>query len=140
MASQRRIEIMEARRDAVENANRAWENLTTTRARIRAFEAETRANEIALEGVKQEASAGLRTVLDVLDAEQELLDARVNLVTARRDEVVAGFALQSAVGWLTSQRLALPVAPYDVERHYDDVRNKPWGLGGALPDGDSKDK
>ena len=133
VASQRRIQIMEARRDAAENGSRAWENLKTAQARIGAFEAETRANEIALEGVKQEASAGLRTVLDVLDAEQELLDARVNLVRARRDGVVAGFELQSAVGWLSSERLALPVDPYDVEKHYDKVRNKVWGLGDSLP-------
>ena len=54
--------------------------------------------------------------------------------------MVAGFGLQAAVGWLTSQRLALPVEPYDVEMHYNDVRNKAWGLGGALPGDDSKDK
>lgn len=133
IASQRRIQIIEARRDAIEGGDRAWETLTTARARIRAFEAETRANEIALEGVTQEATAGLRTVLDVLDAEQELLDARVNLVGARRDEVVAGFRLQAAVGWLTAGRLGLSVDTYNVKAHYDDVRMKPWGLGEALP-------
>lgn len=132
VASQRRIQIVEAERNAAENGSRAWENLKTTQASIRAFESETRANRIALEGVKQEASAGLRTVLDVLDAEQELLDARVNLIRARRDEVVAGFELQAAVGWLTSRRLSLPVERYDAEEHYDNVRNKVWGLGDSL--------
>ncbi len=133
VASQRRIQIMEARRGAAENGSRAWHNLKVAQARIIAFEAETHANEIALEGVKQEASAGLRTVLDVLDAEQELLDARVNLVRARRDGVVAGFELQSAVGWLSGERLALPIDPYDEKAYYDRVRNKVWGLGDSLP-------
>ena len=133
VASQRRIQILEAQRGAAENGSRAWENLKSAQARIRAFEVETRANQIALEGVKQEASAGLRTVLDVLDAEQELLDARVNLIRARRDVVVAGFELQSAVGWLTSRRLNLPVDTYDAKEHYGRVRNKLWGLGESLP-------
>jgi len=131
---QRRALIAQARRDASESAKSAWETLVTARAQIRAFEAAVRANEIALEGVQQEAAAGLRTVLDVLDAEQELLDSRVSLVGAQRDEVVAGFQLWSAIGWLTAERLALPAPLYDVNEHYDDVRLKPWGLGGSLSD------
>ncbi|MFX4222345.1 MAG: TolC family protein [Thalassobaculum sp.] len=74
--------------------------------------------EIALDGVQQEATVGARTVLDVLDAEQELLDAQVSLVVADRNAVVAAFTLLSALGRLTAQDLGLPVEIYDYDQHY----------------------
>ena len=61
----------------------SWERLLAATAAIDAFQAEVRANQIALEGVQQEALVGARTVLDVLDAEQELFTSQVNLVRAR---------------------------------------------------------
>ena len=88
-----------------------------------------RANEIALDGVRQEASVGSRTTLDVLNAEQELLNSRTTLVTAEREEYVAGYQLLSAVGQLTAQRLALPVELYDPKDHYDHVKGKWLGFG-----------
>ena len=77
----------------VENAIRAWEGLTTARATIQSRQSQVRASDIALEGVRQEALVGSRTTLDTLDAEQELLDARVQLVQAQRDEMVAAFSV-----------------------------------------------
>ena len=130
VASQRRLEIVESRLQAIEDTTRAWEALQAARARIVAFETEIRADEIALEGTSQEALAGFRTVLDVLDAEQELLDAKVNLVRVERDEVVASFELLSAVGRLTARELNLPVEFYDPAVHYGAVRGKLFGLGG----------
>ena len=130
VASQRRIEIEQNRRAVLENVSVAWENLQTARAQIAAFGDAVRAAEIALDGVTQEAAVGSRTTLDVLDAEQELFDAQVDLVSAERDEVVASYTLQWAIGWLTAARLALPVQIYDERRHYDAVRNKLWGVGG----------
>jgi len=132
VVSQRRLEIAVARRNALEDATSAWEVLQTSRAQVRAFSAEAEANRIALEGVRQEANAGLRTVLDILDAEQELLDSQVNLVRARRDEIVAGYALLTTIGRLTAMDIGLPVEVYDATGHYDEVRNKPWGLGESL--------
>ena len=129
VVSQRRNELLTTTRDVIEQATRSWELLQTSRARIRAFSDEVRAATIALEGVEQEALVGSRTVLDVLDAEQELLNARVNLVTARRDEVVASYQLQAAVGGLTAEKLALPVELYDVEKHYDRTRGRWFGTG-----------
>ena len=67
---------------------------------------------------------GTRTVLDELDAEQELLNARVNLVQARRDEVVASHALAAAVGMLAAEPLNLDVPRYDVRLHYQAVRSR----------------
>src|SRR5690606_18209069 len=87
--SQRRQDILTQRRLAIENATRAYNNLLSTRAQIVSFQAAVRANQIALEGVRQENAAGLRTVLDVLNAEQAFLASRVNLVSAQRDATLA---------------------------------------------------
>ncbi len=127
-AAEERRKTDQARRDAVQAATSAWERLQTTRARASSFKSQIEATKVALEGVQREASVGSRTVLDVLDAEQELLNARVSFVGAQRDEVVAGFDLMSAMGWLTARKMNLPVDLYDSRGHYRKVRNK-W-LGG----------
>lgn len=126
-ASQRRIQVEGQTRSAREAAIRAWEALVTARASIKSRQSQVRSAEIALEGVRQEATVGSRTVLDVLDAEQELLDARVQLVRAQRDELVATFQVLAATGQLTAGRLGLPVQTYDYEANYRNVRNKLWG-------------
>ena len=125
---QRVRELEAVERAAVQQATQAWENLTTARAQIEAFGAEIQAAEIALDGVAQEEQVGSRTILDVLDAEQELLDARSNLVVATRNEVVASLELRQAVGTLTARALVLPVEAYDPEANYRKVRGKWWGV------------
>jgi outer membrane protein TolC len=130
---QRRKEIEAARRNASQQATQAWDLLTAARARVKSFEAQIRANEIALEGVRQEATVGARTVLDILNAEQELFGSQVNHVTAQHDTFVAGMQLRSAIGQLTAKSLNLPVQYYDVEAHYNMVRDKLWGVGEELP-------
>ena len=127
-AGQARIDVEDTRRGSIEGAVTAFEALVTSRASIESLVAQVRAAEIALEGVEQEATVGSRTVLDVLDAEQELLDARVNLVQSQRDEVVAGFQVLSSIGQLTASDLALPVQYYEFDRDYNAVRNLWWGL------------
>ena len=77
---------------------------------------------------------GARTVLDVLDAEQELLDARVNLVTAQRDQLVASLSLLSAVGSLTAEDIGLDVVFYDAEDHYKAVNSAFIGSSRAAED------
>ena len=125
--SQRIVQVEEARREVVEGVTQAWEALNTARAEIQSRRDEVRAAEIALEGVRQEAIVGARTTLDVLDAEQELLDARVALVLAERDEFVASFELAAAIGGLTAANLELPVELYDAGTHYREVRDLRWG-------------
>ena len=120
-AGQRRLEADQARLDARESATSAWESYQSAQASIASIETQIIASEIALEGVQREAEVGARTVLDVLDAEQELLDARVNLVTAQRDQLVASLQLLSSVGNLTAQQLGLDVALYDATDHFNDV-------------------
>lgn len=127
LASENQLQVEEARRAAVEDARSGFEQLLTARASIQSREAEVRAAKIALEGVEQEAAVGSRTVLDVLDAEQELLDAQVNLVRDQRDAIVASYELLAAVGRLTARDLALPVDLYDQKAHYLKVRDKLWG-------------
>ncbi|GGO14932.1 type I secretion protein TolC [Iodidimonas muriae] len=129
--SQRRLQIVSAERQVMQNVRVAWENYRAAQASIEATSAQVRANEIALEGVRQEASVGSRTTLDVLDAEQILLDSRVNLVTARRNEYVAGFSVLEAVGRLNAASLNLPVELYQPEEYYKSVKWKlvGWGTG-----------
>ncbi len=129
ISSQRRIQIEETRRRAVQEAISAWEALQTARAQIRSFETGVRSAEIALEGVTQENAVGARTVLDILDAEQELLDAKVNLVRSQRDEVVAGYALLTATGRLNAREVGLAVEIYDPEIDYNKVKGKWIGIG-----------
>ena len=119
--------VDQARRDAVEDATRAWESLVTARARVKIFKAQNEANMVALEGVESEAQVGSRTVLDVMDAEQEFLDSRVAHVSAQRGELVAVFELKAAMGRLTAKELKLPVKTYDFDEHYRKVRDKWFG-------------
>ncbi|MEO1191024.1 MAG: TolC family outer membrane protein [Pseudomonadota bacterium] len=128
IASQRRLEITEALRQAEQDGVTAWESLETARAQITSFESQVRANTVALEGVEQESLVGARTVLDVLDAEQELLQAQVSLVGAQRDEVVAAYQVSSAIGRLTAANLNLGVAIYNPRIDYDAVRDRWFGL------------
>ena len=78
---------------------------------------------------RQESLVGSRTVLDVLDQEQELLDAKVNLVEAQRDEVVSGFQVLEATGHLTADNLGLEAQRYDPKINYERVRGKLIGIG-----------
>ena len=128
ISSQRRLEIETTRRRVEQEAIGAWQGSRTARAQISSFESGVRAAEIALEGVRQENVVGARTVLDLLDAEQELLDAEVNLLRARRDEVVAGFRLLSAIGRLSARELGLSVEIYNPEIDYLKVRDRWFGL------------
>lgn len=130
IAAQRRRELDTARRDVREAAARRWEQLQTARARVTAFRASVEANAIALEGVEQEAAVGARTVLDVLDAEQELFEARVNLVRAESQAATATFQLLRVAGLMTAEALGLPTELYDPVAHYEETRGKWFGFGG----------
>ncbi len=128
-ANQARLQIEDARAQSVQSAISAWQGLQAARASIESFNSQIRAAEIALEGVRQEAQVGSRTVLDVLNQEQELLNARVNLVQAQRNEMVQAFTVLGAIGQLTARQLSLPVQYYNPDTHYQQVRNKWTGTG-----------
>ncbi|BBK43781.1 type I secretion protein TolC [Allostella vacuolata] len=131
-AGQRRIEIETNRRSVVEQASSRWDTLQSARAQIQALRENIRAAQIALDGVQQEAAVGSRTVLDILDAEQELFNARVNLVSSQRDEMVGVYDLTAAIGQMTARHLGLPVEIYDMDAYYESVKDKWAGLGGPL--------
>ena len=111
----------------------SWGQLDAAKAQIEATTAQVNAAEIALNGVREEARVGQRTTLDVLNAQQELVNARVALVTAQHDRVVASYTLLAAVGALSMQRLGLNVTIYDAQVHYQQVRDA-W-IGVRIPDG-----
>ncbi len=111
----------------------AWGFWQNSRQLIESVQAQVRAAEIALNGVREEARVGQRTTLDVLNAQQSLLNARVNLVTAQRDRVVGSYSLLSSVGNLSARTLGLSAPHYDPSVHYDQVKGK-W-IGLRTPDG-----
>jgi TolC family type I secretion outer membrane protein len=127
-ASESRDNLETAHRSAQELVSSSYERLLAASAAIDAFRAEVRANQVALEGVQQEATVGARTVLDVLDAEQELFTSQVNLVRARREEIVASYQLKLAVGELTVAGLELPVQPFDTNAYYERTRTRLFGV------------
>ena len=94
----------------------AWNNYEATTTAISARQQQIAASEVALEGVREENNLGTRTNLDVLDAEQDLLDARVTLVQAERDQWVAAYALLSSMGHLTGARLGIQAADIDMDK------------------------
>ena len=112
-----------------EEVTSAWQALITAKASIESITEQVRAAEIALEGSRQEALVGQRTTLDVLDQENDLFQAEVDLVSAQRDEIVASYRLKAAVGGLTAEGVNLPVEPYDIEANYKNVRSRWFGLG-----------
>jgi len=124
----RTADITAALRDTAQQVGVAWSDLDVARATITASQLEVRAAQIAFEGVQEEAKVGARTTLDVLDAEQELLDARGTLVTARRDEYVAAYNLLFSIGKLTAQHLGLELEPIDsTAGYYQAVRERNFG-------------
>ena len=111
----------------------SWGQVENSKQAIVSTQAAVKAAEIALNGVREEAKVGQRTTLDVLNAQQVLLNARVTLVTAQRDRVVFSYTLLAAVGRLSATTLNLAVTRYDANIHYDQVKDKWFGL--RTPDG-----
>jgi outer membrane protein len=130
---QQRLNVDQVRDQTRANVVQAWGQLQAAKAQIDAAVRQNDAAERALEGVRNEAQAGQRTTLDVLNAEQALVNARVSLIVAQHDRVVASYSLLSAVGRLSAEELRLPVAIYDPMVHYQQVRDA-W-IGVRIPDG-----
>lgn len=111
-----------------ESVGEAWSNLRVAKAQIQAGQLEVRAAQLAFEGVQEEAKVGARTTLDVLDAEQEVLDARDGLIDAQRDELISAYQLLEAMGLMTVEHLGLDVGPEDgTSAYYESVRNRNFG-------------
>jgi outer membrane protein len=130
---ERRLQVDQQRDTVRQAAVASWSSLEATKAQIQAARAQVQAAETALAGVREEAKVGQRTTLDVLNAQQELLDARVALVSAQRDQVVASYNVLASVGRLSARSLGLATATYDPKVHYEQVKDK-W-IGLRTPDG-----
>lgn len=112
----------------------AWSRLNSARASIKSSTADIKASKIALNGVRDEASVGQRTTFDILQQQQILLNARVRLVTAQRNRVVASYAVMAAIGRLSAANLNLAVTTYDPTIHFDQIKDE-W-IGLRTPGGD----
>ncbi len=113
------------RHNLEQEVGNAFATLEVARASRAASEEEIRAATVAFRGVREEATLGARTTLDVLEAEQDLFDARANQISAQADEVIASYALLSATGLLTAEHLNLPVQQYDPTAYYNLVKTAP---------------
>jgi outer membrane protein len=130
---QARLQLDVVRDQIRANVISAWGNYQAASASIKAAKAAVEAQQLALEGVIEEQRVGQRTTLDVLDAQRELVNQRVGLVTAQRNRIVGGYQLVSAIGKLDASTLGLNVAQYRPKEHYKAVRDKWFGL--RTPDG-----
>jgi outer membrane protein/adhesin transport system outer membrane protein len=128
-ANQYLIAIEDAKRVARQTAISAWQQLVAAKASIEALSAQVKAAQIGAEGTRQQALVGTSTVLDSLTAEQNLLQAQVNLVSAQHDALLDSFTLLSAVGRMTARDLNLAVAIYDPQANQDRVGDKWMGTG-----------
>ncbi len=132
VAGQRRLDVDVARADVIALVRANWGALQAAKTQIGAAQTQIAAAERALYGVREELKAGQRTTLDVLNAQQELLNARINLILAQRERVVASYAVLSAMGRLSIETLRLGEASYDPAIHFDQIRGL-WG-GTDTPD------
>lgn len=130
---QRRLELDLARDQLRQTIVQAWSILEGSIGAIKSTDTQAKSAESALNGVREEARVGQRTTLDVLNAQQELVNARVAVVTAQHDRVVASYNLLAAVGRLSPRTLGLSTTNYDAAVHYQQVRDNWVGL--RTPDG-----
>jgi outer membrane protein len=121
-------DIEDARIRARSNVVTAWSRLIAARAQLVSDQVQVEATQTALEGVREEEKVGQRTLLDVLDAEQEFLNAKVGLVSTQRDLIVAAYSLYASMGRLTASDLGVQVALYDTEEHFRETNGKWWGF------------
>src|SRR5882724_7958564 len=130
---QKQLDLSVARDQARVAVAQAWAQLEAAKQAIESSKNQVKAAEAALNGVREEARLGQRTTLDVLNAQQELVNARIALVTSQRDRLVNSYTLLAAIGRLAPQVLGLTVPAYDPQVHYHQVRDA-W-TGVRTPDG-----
>ena len=131
--AQQRLTLEQMRDQARADLASAWGQLVASKSQVASSQSQVDASEIALNGVRQEATVGQRTTLDVLNQQQALVNARLALVTAQHDRVVASYTVLSTMGRLSPQVLRLPTPVHDPSVHYHQVRDS-WA-GVRIPDG-----
>ncbi len=131
--AQQRLNLEQVRDQTRATVAQAWGQLVAGKAQVSSAQAQVTASEIALNGVREEARVGQRTTLDVLNAQQALVNARVNLVTAQHDRVVASYNVLNAIGRLSPSVMKLATTVYDPSVHYHQIRDSWFGV--RTPDG-----
>ncbi|MFN3146932.1 MAG: TolC family outer membrane protein [Paracoccaceae bacterium] len=121
-----------------QNVGNAWAQLAVAQASLQSSVQQVRAAQLAYDGVREEARLGARTTLDVLDAEQELLDAKVSAITAETSRYIAVYGVLSAMGLLTVEHLGLGIATYDPAAYYETVKDAP--VRHVSPQGEKLDR
>ena len=116
--------VLQAKRAVKSSVQSAWEYMKSNESQLQAIEAQIKANSIALDGVQKEEALGNRTILDVLDAYQELLNSKVNDVKARRTYYVSAMNLLASMGKMTAKDLNLGVELYDADKYYKETKGK----------------
>jgi outer membrane protein len=129
LVEQRKHQLDDARRHAVQAAQQAWDKLKSDRDQLVDLRHSVEVNQRAVDGLQEEARVGTRTIQDVLIQQQALFQARINLTTALHDEKLDGFTLAAAIGRLNARSLGLPVALYDPALEFAVVRDKWVGFG-----------
>ena len=117
--------LHEVRHEVMQDVGNAYAVLLAARASLTAGREEVRAARVAFNGLREEAQLGARTTLDVLDSEQDLLDAQANAIDAESDLFIAAYAVLETIGELTAEDLRLNVQIYDPEGYYDLVKRAP---------------
>ena len=120
--------VLEAKRSVKSSVQSTWETMKSNESQLKAIAAQIKANEIALDGVQKEEALGNRTVLDVLDAFQELLTSKVNDVQARRNYYVSAMQMLASMGKMTAKDLRLDVELYDADKYYQETKDKWFSL------------
>jgi outer membrane protein len=121
-----KLTVEETRRGVVSTVSQAWSNMIAARSAVASTQEQVKAAQVAAEGVKTEQQVGLRTNIEVLNAEQELKSAQLDLVNAQRGQYVAAAQLLSVTGNLTAQALAPSTPVYDPKEHFNKVKSKGW--------------
>ena len=131
--AQQRLVLDQVRDQTRATITQAWGQFQAAKGQITSAQSQVRASETALNGVREEARVGQRTTLDVLNAQQALVNARVNIVTAQHARIVASYSVLAAIGRLSPKVLGLGTTVYDPSVHYHQVRDA-W-TGVRTPDG-----
>lgn len=126
LAGKKKLDVDVARAEIIALTRTTWANLQSAKTRMVAAQAQIAAAEKALYGVREEAKAGQRTTLDILNAQQELLNARIALIFAQRERVVASYGVLSTIGRLSTDNLGLSPDYYDPALHLDQIKDL-WG-------------
>jgi len=127
--NQRRLETEQTRRQVIDQIRRTWEALAAARARLESTTVQIRASEVAVRGLEEEVRVGTRTISDLLNAEQDFLDARSGFIRAKRDALGAAYQLINTIGRMTPESLQLPVERYDPTVYYKNTNWRFFGTG-----------